>query len=84
MPSMSRDAESPVDVYAAQREELMSTLIGLSRRNEPLRVHEKNRLTPDDIVRVLQKIRHGYGFSRTERTALTDAGFDLERLFPDR
>lgn len=71
------------DLYAAQREELLTLLTRLFRGNEPLRVHEVTRLTPDDIARVLSKIRQGYGFSRTERAALTDAGFDLDRLFPD-
>ncbi len=70
------------DIYAAQREELLALLKGLSRRNEPLVVHGKARLTADDLARVLQKLRHGFGFSRTERSALTDAGFDLDELFP--
>lgn len=72
------------DLYAAQRDELLRLLGGLMRRNEPLVVHDRARLTPDDLARVLQKLRNGYGFSRTERAALVDAGFDLDRLYPDR
>lgn len=72
------------DLYAAQRDELLRLLGGLMRRNEPLVVHDRARLTPDDLARVLQKLRNGYGFSRTERTALVDAGFDLDRLYPGR
>lgn len=72
------------DLYAAQRDELLRLLGGLMRRNEPLVVHDRARLTPDDLARVLQKLRNGYGFSRTERAALVDAGFDLDRLYPGR
>lgn len=79
---MTEEISPLEDIYAAQREELMSLLKDLFHRHEPLRVHEQTRLTPDDIARVLQKLRQGYGFSRTERSALTDAGFHLDKLFP--
>ncbi|MBL0059658.1 MAG: hypothetical protein IPP35_11275 [Elusimicrobia bacterium] len=75
-------ATSAEDVHAYQREELLELLRRLSRENEPLIVHGNERLTSDDAVRILQKIRHGFGFSRRERTALTDAGFDLDSVFP--
>ena len=71
------------DTYSAQREELSGLLKGCLDKNEPLKVHEKPVLTQDDIYRVLHKIRTNMGFSRKERSALTEAGFDLERLYPD-
>lgn len=82
---MTPDAQAPSeDIHAYQRGELMDLLLGLSRRHEPLVVHGKARLGPDDVQRVIQKLRHGFGFSRAERAALTDAGFDLHLLFPDK
>lgn len=71
------------DIYMAQREELMSLLRTCVKTNEPLRVHQKIALMPDEMSVVLQKIRNGYGFSRKERTALTEAGFLLDKMFPE-
>ena len=70
------------DIYGAQREELLSLLKSHAARNEPLVVHGQARLTPDDMSVLLQKIKRRIGFSRRERSSLTDAGFDLDRLFP--
>ncbi len=71
------------DAYAAQREELLGRLKKCLAANEPFTVLERPRLTPDDIAVILQKFKNGYGFSRKERSALTEAGFRLEKLFPD-
>lgn len=79
-----RSPSDDTDLYAYQREELLSRLSALARGNDSLVVHGRERLCNDDIVRVLQKIRQGYGFSRREREALTDAGFALDRLYPGR
>jgi len=70
------------DVYAAQREELIALLKSGVANNEPLRVHDKTRLSSDEMAVVLQKVKNGYGFSRKERGALTEAGFALDKLFP--
>ncbi len=70
------------DIYAAQREELMVLLRRMKASGEPLILHGEMRLTCDDAVAVLQKLGRDLPFSRRERTALTEAGFDLERLFP--
>ncbi len=70
------------DVYAAQRDELLSVLKGCMSRNEPLRVHERNVLSQDDIPALLQKIKNRLPFSRREKDALSEAGFAVARLFP--
>lgn len=75
--------EKEPDIYAAQREELMGRLKKCLAANEPFTVLERPRLTPDDIAVILQKLKNGYGFSRKERSALTEAGFHLEKLFPN-
>lgn len=73
-----------VDIYAAQREELMTLLTRMKRTGEPLILHGELRLSSDDAVAILQKLGRGFGFSRRERSALVEAGFDLGRLYPDR
>ena len=80
---MNEDLQTE-DVYAAQREELMALLRRLMKTGESLVVHGEVRLTTDDAAVLLQKFRRGFGFSRKERTALSDAGFNLDALFPDR
>ena len=70
------------DVYAAQREELMSLLTRMKRTGEGLLLHGEPRLNSDDAAVILQKLSRGHSFSRRERAALTDAGFDLPALFP--
>ena len=72
------------DLYAYQRDELLSLLKKLFNAHEPWVVHGAPRLTPDDLARLLFKIRQGYGFSRRERSTMEDAGFQVERLFPGR
>jgi hypothetical protein len=54
------------------------------RTSRPLVVHGEERLSVDDLIRVWQKIRHGFGFSRKERSALEDAGFSLDDILPGR
>lgn len=76
--------EDNTDLYAYQREELLSRLKELFDAHAPWVVHGRALLDPDDIARLRQKIRHGYGFSRRERSALTDAGFHVDALFPGR
>jgi len=71
------------DMYSAQREELHMTLKACLDKNEPLSVHEKAVLIPDEIYVVLQKIKHSNHFSRKERNALTEAGFQVDNLYPD-
>jgi hypothetical protein len=70
------------DIYAAQREEFLALLRRMKSTGEPLVVHGQRRLTADDAAAVLQKLGRGFGFSRRERDALSDAGFDLPKLFP--
>ncbi len=74
--------ESEPDVYAAQREELMVLLRRMKQSGEPLVVHGENRLSSDDAAVILRKLKRDFAFSRRERLALIDAGFDLEHLFP--
>lgn len=71
------------EAYDAQREELLRLLNACRSRYEPLRVHEKAVLAADEIPGLLQKIRHGLHFSRKEKAALADAGFHLDKLYPD-
>lgn len=70
------------DTYAFQREELLSLLQRLSKKNESLILHGVERLTADDAAHLLHKIRQGSVFSGRERRALMEAGFDLPSLFP--
>jgi len=71
------------DIYGYQREELLSTLKDCWDRNEPLVVWGKPVLTPDAINRIFQKIKQHYPFSSRERTALQDAGYNIDALFPN-
>jgi hypothetical protein len=77
--------ERPVrdEAYNAQREELLRLLNACRARYEPLRAHEKPVLAADEIPGLLQKIRHGLQFSRKEKAALLDAGFHIDKLYPD-
>lgn len=75
-------SDDDIDVYAAQREELLALLQRMKRGGEPLVVHGEARLTADEAAVVLQKLSRRAGFSRKERAALSDAGFDLQRLYP--
>jgi hypothetical protein len=79
---MSEETPVSEDIYAAQRDELMKLLKRLSAAHEPLVVHGRPALVADEVMGVLTKIRRDFGFSRKERMALTEAGFDLENLFP--
>jgi hypothetical protein len=74
--------EEPEDIYAAQREELMDLLRRLKTSGDSLVVHGEPRSTWEDAASVLKKLKRGYGFSRRESAALTEAGFDLPKLFP--
>lgn len=76
--------EPDADLYAYQRDELLSRLQKLFDDHAPWVVHGQALLDPDDIARLRQKIRQGHGFSRRERTALTEAGFRVDALFPGR
>jgi hypothetical protein len=83
---MAPAAKAPVvrdEAYAAQREELTTLLKSCAAKNEPLRAYDKRVLTPDDISTVLHKLRHNLAFSRKERAALSEAGFDVEQMYPD-
>ena len=71
------------ETYSAQREELLELLRDRVRRNETLRTQGGMVLTSDEMGIVLQKIKNGHSFSRKERAALTEAGFNLEWLYPD-
>lgn len=71
------------DTYAAQRDELLRLLKTCLDGNGPLRVHEKPVLIPDEIYVILQKIKHSHPFSRKERQALEEAGFQIDKLYPD-
>jgi hypothetical protein len=73
---------NPDDTYFYQREELLSFLKSLAARHEPLVVHEDILLRPDDIYRLLEKIRNRHHFSRKERHALSEAGFNLNQIYP--
>ena len=77
------NTEKNEDIYASQREELMTLLRRMKSSGEPLVVHGQPRLSSDDAAAVLQKLGRGFGFSRRERSALTDAGFDLDHLYPN-
>jgi hypothetical protein len=72
------------DIYAAQRDELLTLLRKMKSTGEGLVVHGRAVLSSDDAAAVLQKLGRGLGFSRRERSALTEAGFDLESLYPGR
>ena len=71
------------DIYAAQREELMELLRRLKASGDSLVIHGEPRLTWEDAASVLRKLKRGFGFSRRERSALIEAGFDLGNLFPE-
>lgn len=75
--------EENEDIYASQREELLTRLKTLSAAHAPLVVHGAPVLAADEVTGILTKIRRDFGFSRKERAALTDAGFDLDNLFPN-
>ena len=78
----SRDPSLIEDIYSFQREELLELLRSLSSRHEPLSVHGNILLWADDIPRVLEKMKNRNHFSRKERHALTEAGFNLELMYP--
>jgi len=70
------------ETYAAQREELLQLLRERVRTNENLRTQAGTVLTSDEMGMILQKIKNRHAFSRRERLALTEAGFNLEWLYP--
>lgn len=70
------------DIYAAQRDELLTLLSRLSSSNEPLTVHGNALLTPDEMSIIIVKIKNKHHFSRKERAGLIEAGFDVDHLFP--
>jgi hypothetical protein len=81
---MPDDETSPAeDLYAAQRAELMTLLLQMKKTGEGLVIHGEPRLTSDDATAILQKLGRGAAFSRRERAALSDAGFNLPGLYPD-
>ncbi len=71
------------DLYAYQREELLRLLKDLSSRHEGLSTRGEMLLTAEEIPRILERIRQRHHFSRKERHALSEAGFDMHNLFPD-
>ena len=74
--------ETSEDIYVYQREELLELLRTLASRHEPLVINGEIMLRPDDIYRVLEKLHNRSHFSRKERHALTEAGFNLEQIYP--
>ncbi len=77
------DAPKPQeDIYAYQRSELLDLLKTLADRHEPLVANGEILLRPDDVYVILQKIHNHNHFSRKEKHALTEAGFNLPKLFP--
>ena len=70
------------DIYAYQRSELLDLLKSLASRHAPLIANGEIVLCPDDVYVVLQKINNRHHFSRREKHALTEAGFNLSQLFP--
>ena len=71
------------EMYAAQREELLGLLKSRAAQSLPLIVHGKSVLTPDDMSLLLSKIKNNHHFSSKERSALTEAGFNLDWLYPN-
>ena len=71
------------DLYIFQKEELSELLERLTGLHEPLVIHEKVLLPPDSVQRLFAKIRQGEYFSHREKQALTDAGFDVSKIFPE-
>jgi hypothetical protein len=71
------------ETYAAQREELVQLLTARVRTNEILRTQGGMVLTSDEMGIILMKIKNDHPFSRKERAALTEAGFNLQWLYPD-
>ena len=78
----TRDPSRVEDIYGFQRDELLDLLRSLSSRHEPLVIHGNIMLWADDIPRVLEKIKNRNHFSRKERHALMEAGFNLDLLYP--
>ena len=74
--------ETSDDIYFYQREELAGLLKSLANRHEPLMINGEVALFADEIYRVLEKINQKHHFSRKERHALTEAGFNLEQIHP--
>ena len=74
--------EEKEDIYAYQRSELLELLKSLASRHDPLVANGQKLLWPDEIYVILQKINQKHHFSRKERHALIEAGFDLNQLFP--
>lgn len=80
---MSDETVQDQDIYAYQREELMRLLIGLSARHEGLSTRGETLLSAEEIPRIIERIRQRHHFSRKERHALTEAGFDMQHLYPE-
>jgi hypothetical protein len=78
---MTEDAPEE-DVYAAQRQELLDALTACLREHRPFTAIGRPVLGRDDIPALLQKIKHEHPFSRKERNALKEAGFQVEKLYP--
>lgn len=76
------EPDDHIDVYAAQREELLTLLKKMKATGDPLVVHGSPVLSSEDAVVLLQKLGRGFGFSRRERLGLTEAGFNLSALYP--
>ena len=70
------------DLYAYQRSELIDLLKSLANRHQPLVVNGQTLLVADDVYVVMQKINQKHHFSRKEKHALIEAGFDIEQVFP--
>jgi len=74
--------DGPEDIYASQREELLSRLTACVRQNQPLTAYESPVLSSDEAAVVLQKIKNSHPFSRKERRGLLEAGFAVDKLYP--
>ena len=73
---------NPDDIYYSQREELKGLLQSLASSHESLIVRDEVLLRPDDIHRLLEKLKNQNHLSRKERHAVTEAGFDLSQIYP--
>ena len=73
---------NPDDIYFYQREELKGLLQSLADSHESLVVRDEILLRPDDIHRLLEKLKNQNHLSRKERHAVAEAGFNLSQIYP--
>ena len=71
------------DLYYAQREELIERLKTHVKKSEYLIVYDRILLSPDEMQLILRKIWQEVHFSRKEKDSLIEAGFNIDKIFPN-